>query len=126
LIADSFLSVGTPVQLAAPELLATRGAFQKQAMERIRGNLSELDCQLQQQAVCSRLESEGGWTAVLRVPALQSDEELAIALLGARGVLIHPGHFYDFPRAGHVVVSLLVPEQEFAHGMQLVLRHFRA
>lgn len=123
-IADAYLSVGTPVQLAAAELLETRGAFQEQVMARVRANLSELDRQLARQEVSTRLECEGGWTAVLRVPAVQSDEELAIAVLQERGVLVHPGHFYDFARPGHMVVSLIVPEQEFAVGIARVLAHF--
>lgn len=124
LIADAYLSVSTPVQLAAAALLETRTAFQEQATERIRANLRELDGQLSRQSVCSRLVCEGGWTAVLRVPALQSDEDLTIALLKERAVHVHPAHFYDFPKPGHIVVSLIVPEQEFAEGVQRVLAHF--
>jgi alanine-synthesizing transaminase len=122
-IADAYLSVGTPVQLAAAELLEIRGAFKKQVMARVRQNLLELDRQLARQEICTRLECEGGWTAVLGVPAVQSDEELAIALLKQRGVLVHPGHFYDFARQGHIVVSLIVREQEFAEGMDGMLSH---
>jgi len=124
LIADAYLSVGTPVQLAAAALLGTRTAFRAQAVERIRANLRELDGQLSRQSACSRLVCEGGWTAVLRVPALESDEDLTIALLKERGVHVHPGHFYDFPKSGHIVISLIVPEQEFAEGVQRVLVHF--
>jgi aspartate/methionine/tyrosine aminotransferase len=124
LIADAYLSVGTPVQLAAPALLEMRDAFQEQVIQRAARNLGELDRQLAGQTACSRLECEGGWTAVLRVPVLQTDEDLAIALLKARGVLVHPGHFYDFARPGHVVMSLIVQEQEFAEGMRRVLAHF--
>jgi aspartate/methionine/tyrosine aminotransferase len=83
----------------------------------------ELDRQLARQEICTRLECEGGWTGVLRVPAVQSDEQLAIALLKQRGVLVHPGHFYDFARQGHIVVSLIVRKQEFAEGMDGVLSH---
>lgn len=124
LIADAYLSVGTPVQLAAAVLLETRAAFQAQAMQRIRTNLRELDEQLARQSACARLVCEGGWSAVLRVPALQSDEDLAIALLKESGVYAHPGHFYDFARPGYMVVSLIVPEQEFAEGMKRLLAHF--
>ncbi|HET8966279.1 MAG TPA: pyridoxal phosphate-dependent aminotransferase [Candidatus Acidoferrum sp.] len=124
IIADAYLSVGTPVQLAAPALLEMRDAFQEQVIQRAGRNLGELDRQLAGQTACSRLECEGGWTAVLRVPVLQTDEDLAIALLKARGVLVHPGHFYDFARPGHVVMSLIVQEQEFAEGMRRVLAHF--
>jgi len=123
LIADAYLSVGTPVQLAAAALLETRTGFQAQAMERIRANLRELDGQLARQSACSRLACEGGWTAILRVPALQSDEDLAIALL-KRGVHAHPGYFYDFAQPGHIAVSLIVQEQEFAEGTRRILAHF--
>jgi alanine-synthesizing transaminase len=124
LIADAYLSVGTPVQLAAPALLEMRDAFQEQVIQRAARNLGELDRQLAGQTACSRLECEGGWMAVLRVPVLQTDEDLAVALLKACGVLVHPGHFYDFARPGHVVMSLIVQEQEFAEGMRRVLAHF--
>lgn len=123
-IADAYLSVGTPVQLAAPDLLATGGNFRAQAMARVRSNLAKLDSQLAAQSVCSRFKCEGGWSAVLRVPAQQTDEELAIALIRQHGVSVHPGHFYDFPRNGHIVVSLIVPDQEFAQGTKRVLSHF--
>jgi aspartate/methionine/tyrosine aminotransferase len=65
----------------------------------------------------SRLEIEGGWYAVLRVPAIQSDEELAIRLLEEHSVLVHPGHFYDFPDPGYLVVSLLTPAGDFSAGL---------
>jgi alanine-synthesizing transaminase len=122
-IADAYLSVGTPVQLAAPALLATRAAFQSQTLARMRANLRELDIQLSRQSACKRLQCEGGWSAVLRVPATQSDEDLAVTVLREKGVLLHPGHFYDF-RSGHAVASLIVPEQEFAEGIRRTLAHF--
>jgi aspartate/methionine/tyrosine aminotransferase len=124
-IADAYLSVGTPAQLAAPALLAMRDAFQAQVMARVRANLRELDAQLSRQSACNRLLCEGGWSAVLRIPAIQSDEDLAIALLTTAGVYIHPGHFYDFAQSGHAVVSLIVPEDEFAEGIQRTLSHFK-
>jgi len=123
-IADAYLSVGTPVQLAAPALLETRREFHSQLIERVRANLAELDRQLACQANCTRLQCEAGWTAVLRVPALQSDEELAIALLNESGVYVHPGHFYDFARPGHMVISLIVPREDFAEAARRLLAHF--
>src|SRR5258708_3132162 len=123
-IADAYLSVGTPVQLAAPALFATRAAFQAQVMARVRANLRELDAQLSAQSECNRLLCEGGWSAILRIPATQSDEDLAIALLAKEGVYVHPGHFYDFARVGHAVASLIVPEDGFAQGIKRTLSHF--
>jgi len=123
-IADAYLSVGTPVQLAASALLQMRGEFHSQLIERIRANLAELDRQLADHTSCKRLECEAGWTAVLRVPALPSDEKLAIALLNERGVFVHPGHFFDFARPGYIVVSLIVPQEDFAEGTRRVVAHF--
>ncbi len=124
-IADAYLSVGAPVQLAAPALLAMRVAFQVQVIARVRANLRELDAQLSRQSACNRLLCEGGWSAILRIPATQSDEDLAIALLTSAGAYVHPGHFYDFAQPGHAVVSLIVPEDEFAEGIQRTLSHFK-
>jgi aspartate/methionine/tyrosine aminotransferase len=123
-IADTYLSMNAPVQCALPALLELRGDFQKQLMDRAAKNLAELDAQLASHSQCSRLEIEGGWNAVLRVPAIRSDEEAAIDLLEAGNVYVHPGHFYDFAGDGHLVVSLIVPCDEFAKGMAKVLSFF--
>src|SRR6266853_3663456 len=85
-IADTYLSANAPVQLAIPRFLEERHGFQKQVMSRVRRNLAELDRQLAGQKAVSRLKVEGGWCAVLRVPATRSDEDLAINLLAARGL----------------------------------------
>lgn len=119
-IADTYLSMNTPVQIALPALLAQRHAFQQQLMVRVRTNLEELDRQISEQTHCSRLEIEGGWYAVLRVPATRTDEELALALLEDAGVYVHPGHFYDLPE-GYIVVSLITPERDFALGVERML-----
>src|SRR5271169_2336475 len=123
-IADTFLSMSTPIQLAIPAFLEQRHGFQKQVIARVNENLSELDKRLAVQKSCSRLEVEGGWYAVIRVPATRSDEELAIQLLETRGVYVHPGHFYDFSSEGIVVVSLITPLNEFSSGLRQLLLHF--
>ncbi len=120
-IADTYLSVNTPVQLAIPRFLEQRHAFQKQVLSRMRRNLAELDRQLAAQKVCSRLIVEGGWCAVLRVPSTRSDEDLAIELLTTKGVYVHPGHFFEFPSDGYLVFSLITPEQTFAKGTTRLL-----
>jgi alanine-synthesizing transaminase len=120
-IADTYLSMNAPVQHAAPALLAQRHGFQRQLMERVRQNLAELDLQLSRQKLCTRLEVQGGWYAVLRVPATRPDEDLAIALLETRNVYVHPGHFYDFPAEGHLVVSLIAPQTDFRKGIEALL-----
>jgi alanine-synthesizing transaminase len=120
-IADTYLSMGAPTQWAMPTLLGQRHAFQKQVIDRVSENLSELDRQLARQKSCSRLEVEGGWNAVIRVPATLSDEDLALELLATQSVYIHPGHFYDFPSDGHLVLSLIIPSQTFRDGLRSLL-----
>jgi alanine-synthesizing transaminase len=120
-IADTFLSMNAPVQLALPVFLEMRRGFQEQVLSRVRRNLSELDRQLATQKLCSRLALEGGWYAILRVPATRSDEDLAIELLSTKGVYVHPGHFYEFPRDGYVILSLITPEKTFAEGARGLL-----
>jgi aspartate/methionine/tyrosine aminotransferase len=123
LIADTFLSMNAPVQLAVPTLLEERHRIQAQLMRRIRQNLRELDEQLASQRLCQRLEVEGGWYSVLRVPATCPDEELAIALLQEKGVLVQPGHFYDFPADGFLVISLITRPEVFRTGLTRVLEY---
>jgi alanine-synthesizing transaminase len=124
IIADTYLSMNAPVQWAIPALLEQRHPFQKQLLERVRRNLAELDRQLAAQKSCARLVVEAGWYAVLRVPATRSDEELAIDLLAQKNVYVYPGHFYDFPSEGFLIVSLITREAEFAAGVKLLLSMF--
>jgi aspartate/methionine/tyrosine aminotransferase len=124
-ISDTYLSVNAPVQLAAPVFFEQRREFQRQLMVRIHNNLAELDRQVALRPSCTRLEVEGGWYAVLRVPATRPDEELAVELLEQTGVLVHPGHFYAFPADGYIVLSLITPEGEFREGLSRVVRQFQ-
>jgi alanine-synthesizing transaminase len=120
-IADTYLSMNTPMQLALPVLLELRHNFQQQCAERTRNNLAQLDKLLSTQKLCTRLNLEGGWYAILRVPVTGSDEELALELLNTHGVYVHPGHFYDFPTDGYLVVSLITPQLPFAAGMEALV-----
>ena len=120
-IADTYLSMNAPLQWATPVLLDQRQSLQKQLLDRVRGNLAELDRQLAQQKACERLAVEGGWYAILRVPVTKSDEDLAVELLQRKSVLVHPGHFYDFPSDGYVVLSLITPPEHFRQGIGRVL-----
>ncbi|MGA2413068.1 MAG: pyridoxal phosphate-dependent aminotransferase [Candidatus Sulfotelmatobacter sp.] len=117
IIADTYLSMNAPIQWALPVLLAERKTIQQQLRDRVLGNLGELDRQLGAQKACQRLQVEGGWYAVLRVPITQTDEELAVDLLRRKSVLVHPGHFYDFPSDGYLVLSLITPSADFREGM---------
>jgi len=121
-IADTYLSLNAPVQLAARSLLEQSAKIQPQLMQRVRMNLAELDRQRMEHRSSARLEVEGGWYAVLRVPVTQSDEDLAIALLRNTATMVHPGHFYDFPRDGYLVISLITPEGDFRQGVSRMLK----
>jgi alanine-synthesizing transaminase len=121
MIADTYLSMNTPTQLALPVLLELRHNFQRQCAERTRNNLAQLDKLLSTQKLCARLNLEGGWYAIIKVPVTGSDEELALELLNNHGVYVHPGHFYDFPADGYLVVSLITPELSFAAGMETLV-----
>jgi alanine-synthesizing transaminase len=120
-IADTYLSVNAPVQLATPDFLKRRESFSRQMNARIRENLAELDRQLGEQRACRRLEVEGGWYTILRIPATQPDEDFAIEALAKQGVYIHPGHFYNFPGEGYLVASLITPASDFAEGIKRLL-----
>ncbi|HKS81805.1 MAG TPA: pyridoxal phosphate-dependent aminotransferase [Candidatus Acidoferrales bacterium] len=121
IIADTYLSLNTAAQAATPEFLRGRKSIQEQLLTRLGQNKKELDEQLSQNELCTRLALEGGWYAVLRVPATRSDEDFALALLESHGVYVHPGHFYDFPGDGNIVVSLITPLKIFAEGMKRLL-----
>jgi aspartate/methionine/tyrosine aminotransferase len=121
LIADTFLSMNAPVQHALPSWLAGRGSLQSQIATRTRTNLARLDELLTKDAIVSRLALEAGWYAVLRVPAVGSDDELVLTLAERWGVLVHPGHYYGFQGEGWLVVSLLPRAPEFERGIISVL-----
>ncbi|HTP59700.1 MAG TPA: pyridoxal phosphate-dependent aminotransferase, partial [Spirochaetia bacterium] len=115
-IADAYLSVSTPVQLAAEEILGQRGAVQRQILPRLQENESFLKGALRGTAHCRVLAREGGWYAVVRLPKNASDEEICLTCLEEDGVLVHPGYFYDFPSGNHLVLSLLTPTADFRQG----------
>ena len=125
-IADTYLSMNAPVQWAIPAMLEAGSGIRRQLTTRTRANLAELDRQLSAQKLCSRLDVEGGWYVILRVPVTGSDEELAVALLRETGVLVQPGHFYDFAQDGYLVISLITPEAVFREGTKRLIRHLAA
>jgi len=121
IIADTYLSMNAPIQWATPALLDQRKSIQRQLLDRVLSNLAELDRQLAGQKTCQRLHVEAGWYAVVRVPVTQTDEELAVALLRRKSVLVHPGHFYDFPSDGYLVLSLITARDDFSEGVKRLL-----
>jgi len=121
-IADTFLSMNAPVQWALPRWLGGRRGLQTQIRARIAANLAELDRQLMGHEALRRLEVEGGWYAVLRIPALQPDEETVRELLD-RGVWVHPGYFFGMEDSGWLVLSLLGAENDFGTGVTSLIAY---
>ncbi|HEV2323524.1 MAG TPA: pyridoxal phosphate-dependent aminotransferase [Terracidiphilus sp.] len=124
IIADTFLSMNAPVQCALPAWLAGRHTIQHQIRERVTANLAELDAQLAHLPAVERLAIEGGWYAVLRIPAIAPDEKTVLELL-ERGVWLHPGHFFGMPKSGWLVTGLLTPQAEFSTGVTTLTGYLR-
>ena len=120
-IADTYLSVGTPIQLALPDILAARGDVQAQIRARVAENLAALDASLARHPAVRRLPSDAGWCAVLEVPRTMPDEAWAELLVRELGVVVHPGWFFEFEREGHLVVSLLPEPTTFGLAAERVL-----
>lgn len=119
-IADTYLSVSTPVQLALPKLLDLSAAIRGQIRERTRSNLAMLRDRVQRSPV-SVLDVEGGWCATLQVPRTRSEEEWTLKLLRDHDVLTQPGFFYDFESEAFLVLSLLTPEEVLKEGLRRIL-----
>jgi aspartate/methionine/tyrosine aminotransferase len=126
LIADTFLSVGTPVQVAAAALLERGAAVRAAIHARVRANLATARRVAAAHPSCNLLPVEGGWSAVVRVPATRGEETLVLDLLSRERVLVHPGYFFDFEHEAFLVVSLLVPEAAFADAFARTLRFAEA
>ena len=126
LICDTYLSVATPVQIAARFLFVRAQAVQQAIRDRIRRNLDALDRAVQTTGVAARLAADAGWSAVLRIPATESEESFVLGLLERDRVVLHPGYFFDFPREAYLVLSLLPRPDEFDRGVALLLERVHA
>lgn len=121
-VADTFLSVSTPVQVAATRLIGRLPELQAPIRERIAGNHARLLAGISEGSTATLLEAEGGWSAVLRVPATLSEEERVTRLLEEHDVLVHPGYFFDFPGEAYLVLSLLPEPEVFAAALERIVR----
>ncbi len=120
LIADTFLSVGTPVQHAAPHLLAAGKKTAAAISARTKKNLASLDRALGNDSPATSLHVDGGWYATLRLPNVKSEDEWVLGFLDEDGVLVHPGAFFDFESEPFVVLSLLTRESDFENGVKKI------
>jgi hypothetical protein len=125
LIADTYLSVATPVQWATPSLLALRETMQAQILERVRANLAFLRSQITSDSPWRVLPPEGGWYAVIQAPRIHTEEEWVLILLGEDNMLVQPGYFFDFETEAFLVASLLTPAPAFQEGVRCILARAR-
>lgn len=116
-IADTYLSLNSPTQLAFPALFEQRYSLQPQLLLRIRENWGRLQSLLKGKPWCEVLHTEGGWYAALHAVEDRPDEDMAIDAIQRAHVLVHPGHFYDFPSDGFLVMSLITPTDDFEQGV---------
>ncbi len=121
MVADTYLSVSTPVQVAAGALLERGADIRRQILARVRQNLATLRAQAASFPAASVLPVEGGWSAVVQVPSVRSEEQLTLELLERDDVLVHPGYFFDFLREAFIVVSLLIEPAAFEAAVRRVL-----
>jgi aspartate/methionine/tyrosine aminotransferase len=122
IVADTFLSVGTAVQRAAPSLMAHGEGVREQIRRRSAGNLARARELARDYSPCTLLPVEGGWSLVVRVPAVRSEDALTIDLLERERVLVHPGYFFDFPHEAYIVVSLLPRPDQFSDAFARALK----
>ena len=125
MISDTYLSVATPVQVAAPALLASAGAVRDAITARIRTNYAELRTSAAANPAVQVLNAEAGWSAVIRIPATAPEEDFVVNLLQRDGVIVHPGFFFDFPAEAFLVVSLLPKPPCFAEGVRRIVERAR-
>jgi len=119
-VADTYLSAGTPVQLALPKLLAIGGGIRQSIHARVRRNRQVLVDRLGLDSPCTLLPTEAAWSCILRVPEIMSDEEWALRLVRDEGVLVQPGYFFDLHMGATLVLSLLTPPDIFDHGIAAI------
>jgi hypothetical protein len=126
IICDTYLSVATPVQAGLPALLAEGAAIRTGIRDRVTRNYRSLLKAAPQFPSVNVLPAEGGWCAVIQVPAMQSEESLVLQLLEHDRVLVHPGYFFDFPREAFLVISLRPHPDVFDRSVARVLRRVEA
>ncbi len=121
LIADTYLSVGSPAQVALPVLLSAGAGVRRQILHRTRSNLAYLRDAISGDSVCRTLHVEGGWYAIVQVPRTRTEEEWVITLLSESNVLVQPGFFFDFDSEAFLVVSLLTAPEVFQEGVRALV-----
>lgn len=119
---DAYLSVSTPVQIAAADLLTAGASVRAQIQERVRANYARLAAVASANPACAVMPAEAGWYAVVQIPAIAPEETIVLDLLENAGVLVHPGYFFDFDREAFLIVSLLPEPAVFTAALEALFR----
>ena len=122
IVLDTFLTVSTGVQVAAERLIEFGRAIRATIRDRLAANLDTLERCVRSHSTLTLLQPEGGWSAVLRVPAVESEERIVLDLVNETGVLVHPGYFFDFPDEAFLVLSLLPESRVFEDGVSRLVK----
>jgi alanine-synthesizing transaminase len=125
LIADTYLSVSTPAQIALPKLLEAADSVRAQIVIRTAENLRRL-CAACAGSPIQVLNRESGWYAILQVPRTRTEEERVLSLLANHDVLVQPGFYFDFESEAFLVVSLLTQPEVFEEGVRRLLSDERS
>jgi aspartate/methionine/tyrosine aminotransferase len=120
-ICDSYLSVGTPIQLALPELLSHEPSRHDVIQKRLEENLASLR-RLTKASAVTPLSLDGGWSAVVQVPSTRSETDWVLGLMEESGIIVQPGWFFDFASEAYLIVSLLTEPDVFARGISALAR----
>ncbi|MBM4166971.1 MAG: pyridoxal phosphate-dependent aminotransferase [Ignavibacteria bacterium] len=123
ILADTFLSVNTPIQNALPKLFSLRTTIQNEIISRIKDNYEFLK-RATHISYLTSLNIEGGWSVILQIPATKTDEQCVIEILENENVFVHPGHFFDFEKEGYFVLSLLTERETFFAGVEKIVHFF--
>ena len=126
IVLDTYLSVSTPVQVGLPRLFTAGEEIRRAISGRLLRNLDVLRRAIREHPALTLIEPEGGWTAVLRVPATDSEEQIVLDLVSAEGVLVHPGYFFDFAEEAFLVVSLLPAPHVFEEAVSRIVNRLGA
>jgi len=124
-IADTFLSVSTPVQNALPVWLKERDKIQAGIKKRVLSNLDYLQRELVKYPENQILTVEGGWSVIIQIPKIYSEEDWVLKFLTQDQVIVHPGYFYDFPKEAYIVISLILPPKQFRQGICKIFKRIR-
>lgn len=124
-IADTYLSVNTPVQNALASWLTLRSAIQDEIMKRVCANREYLLKNFTDNRLGTVLHTDGGWYMILKLTGSVDEEELIEQLLLKDQVYVHPGYFFNFNEGPYLILSLLPLTETFTEGVTRIVARLK-